>query len=277
MSHTISSSTVTVDTSNTLNNKLDNETKTEEKVLTHFECVGQFHEVFDYPIRTEQYLTVFTDNYKLLQSRISFLREEKDEFLEALENNDMVEMADALCDLIYFAHGTGQCLGINLDAELGRTVSKSELDITHCPEDLSTEVDPKMPEYGRSLINQHLKDINDQIDRFELDCKLYNFNHMITHLTEILRLTYELGYYMHFDMDAMFREVHRSNMTKVCLYKEDAQESLKYYLESKKYEHPVIRTKGDYFLIYDEHLNKILKSHKWQIPNLKQFMGTEYS
>lgn len=280
MSHTYQ----TISTSNKVdqiekNVKILNlETKTDDEslnTLTHFECVGQFHEVFDYPVRTESYLTVFTEDSNLLQSRISFLREEKDEFLEALENKDMVEMADALCDLIYFAHGTGQCLGINLDTELGRTI-RDGFDITHCPKDLSTTVDPHMIDYSRSIIDLKLGQIINQIDGFELDCKLYDFNRAIVHLTEITRLTYELGYYMHFDMDAMFREVHRSNMTKVCLHEEDAQESLKCYLESKKYEQPVIRTKGDYFLIYDEKLNKILKSHKWEQPNLKQFMGSEY-
>jgi predicted HAD superfamily Cof-like phosphohydrolase len=72
-------------------------------------------------------------------------------------------------------------------------------------------------------------------------------------------------------MDNMFREVHRSNMTKVCSTVEDAKESIDFYLREGKYKNPSMRVKGKYFVVYDAETTKILKCHKWETPNLKQF------
>ena len=237
---------------------------------THFELVGEFHTVFDYPVRTDEYLNVFKENPKLLQSRLAFIREERDEFVDSLEKSDMVEMADALCDLIYFAHGSGQCLGIVVDDEL-KTAGHESIATTSC----DTEVDVEILK-DREAINSRLNTINSHIDCFATAINEECFEDITDSLTLIIIATYQLGYYLHFDMDQMFREVHRSNMTKVCHSMQDAEESLKGYLEEGRYAKPVIRVKEPYFLIYDEDLNKILKSLKWEYPNLRQFMGKNF-
>lgn len=231
---------------------------------THFELVGEFHTVFDYPVRSSEYLNVFQEDPKLLQSRLAFIREERDEFMDALKKSDMIEMADALCDLIYFAHGTGQCLGINLD--FCDQTNANNYDFI---------VDIKMLN-DLKPINDGMDIINGQIDLLASAISELNFKNISESLKSIVNSTYKLGYYLHFDMDKMFREVHRSNMTKVCHSLKDAEHSLKLYLEDERYAKPVIRTKDPYFLIYDEELNKILKCHKWENPNLRQFMGPNF-
>lgn len=246
--------------------------------MSHFNCVREFHEVFDHPVRTELYEAIHDENEKLILSRISFLREEHDEFMEAYDNCDMVEMADALCDLIYFGHGTGLCFGMDLDSKLRRTDQNNKpSDCTITPSDMSTDVDPQMLEKHGDEILTRLSLISHMIDEFERMCYRCDLTMAEYNLVDLIQLTYELGYYMRFDMDRMFREVHRSNMTKVCKTEADAQESLRQYQESGKYEKPVIRTKGDYYMVYDEALNKILKYYKWEEPCLTQFMGPAYS
>lgn len=47
--------------------------------------------------------------------RISLLEEEFKEYLQAEEKNDIVEIADALADIIYIACGTAVSYGIPLD------------------------------------------------------------------------------------------------------------------------------------------------------------------
>jgi predicted HAD superfamily Cof-like phosphohydrolase len=242
---------------------------------THFELVGEFHTVFDYPVRTERYEEVFDQDPKLLQSRLAFIREERDEFLEALENSDLVEMADALCDLNYFAFGSGQCLGINLDDEL-RKAGYADIATTSTTDGFMADVDPKVVETDRAKITARLDEITEHIDQFAQAITDRVFEGLATHLTTTIISTFKLGYYLNFDMDRMFREVHRSNMTKVCLNIEDANESLRRYEEEGRYKKPVIRTKGQYFMVYDEDLNKILKNYKWENPNLRQFMGPKY-
>ena len=52
---------------------------------------------------------------KINQLRISLISEELEEFKEAIKNNDLKEVADALTDILYVAHGAGHAFGINLD------------------------------------------------------------------------------------------------------------------------------------------------------------------
>jgi predicted HAD superfamily Cof-like phosphohydrolase len=47
--------------------------------------------------------------------RIKLLREEFEEYLEAEKDDDLVEVADALADIIYIACGTAVSYGIPLD------------------------------------------------------------------------------------------------------------------------------------------------------------------
>ena len=52
---------------------------------------------------------------KVIDLRISLIKEELDEFQEALKEKDLVEVADALTDLLYVTYGAGHAFGINLD------------------------------------------------------------------------------------------------------------------------------------------------------------------
>src|ERR1041384_8819359 len=64
--------------------------------------VGEFHEVFK--IGNAEGLTLIDEkNYTL---RYDLLKEENDEYLEAAKRGDLVEIADALGDLLYITFGT---------------------------------------------------------------------------------------------------------------------------------------------------------------------------
>jgi hypothetical protein len=75
-----------------------------------------------------------------------------------------------------------------------------------------------------------------------------------------------------FNMDQMFREVHSSNMTKVCSNIEDVEESIKRYNDEGRYTDPSFRVKNNYYVIYDAKTSKILKNCNWRKPNLEQYM-----
>lgn len=51
----------------------------------------------------------------LRKLRRKILREEFNEYLDGEDNNDLVEIADALCDIIYIAYGTGVSYGLPMD------------------------------------------------------------------------------------------------------------------------------------------------------------------
>lgn len=55
----------------------------------------------------------FNDKERMLRRKL--LLEEMDEYMEAEKENDIVEVADALADIIYIACGTAVSYGIPLD------------------------------------------------------------------------------------------------------------------------------------------------------------------
>ena len=52
---------------------------------------------------------------KIVQLRIDLIEEELNELKEAIKNNDIVEVADALTDILYVTYGAGHSFGVNLD------------------------------------------------------------------------------------------------------------------------------------------------------------------
>ena len=52
---------------------------------------------------------------KINELRYNLIKEELDEFKQALDKNDLLEAADALTDILYVTYGAGHAFGINLD------------------------------------------------------------------------------------------------------------------------------------------------------------------
>lgn len=52
---------------------------------------------------------------KVQKLRISLIEEESEELKEAIENKDVVGVADALTDILYVTYGAGAAFGIDLD------------------------------------------------------------------------------------------------------------------------------------------------------------------
>lgn len=75
------------------------------KVIEFMQVFGQ--EVKDYP--------EFPDN-TTCNLRLKLIREELRELEDAIEEQDLVEVADALTDLLYVVYGAGCAFGIDLDA-----------------------------------------------------------------------------------------------------------------------------------------------------------------
>ena len=79
--------------------------------MTNFKKVGVFMKTFGQEVKNEPSFS--TD--KINQLRISLIQEELDELKEAMSKNDLLEVADALTDLLYVTYGAGHAFGINLD------------------------------------------------------------------------------------------------------------------------------------------------------------------
>tara|TARA_B110000908_G_C10173582_1_gene412116 strand:- start:322 stop:1047 length:726 start_codon:yes stop_codon:yes gene_type:complete len=240
---------------------------TTERKMTHYECVGEFHDTFGHPQKEIPYITFFKDEPQLGPFRMSLMREELKEFKDALEQNDILEMADALCDLLYVTYGTGHCLGMNLDNLLRASSLTIEI-----PNNLETKVNRNIINDCPDVIKDGLKNVCEMLDQFEYAYEIHDYKKMEGYLMRLLYATYSYGHILNFNMNLMFREVHASNMTKVCNNKEDAKESVRRYIEEGRYSDPQHRQKGNYYVVYDASTSKILKNYKWRKPNLEQFM-----
>ena len=79
--------------------------------MTNFNKVGVFMKTFGQEIKNKPSFST----KKINQLRISLIQEEVDELKEAMANNDLLEVADALTDLLYVTYGAGHAFGIDLD------------------------------------------------------------------------------------------------------------------------------------------------------------------
>ena len=52
---------------------------------------------------------------KINKLRIDLIKEELEELTEAMTNKDLLEVADALTDILYVTYGAGHAFGIDLD------------------------------------------------------------------------------------------------------------------------------------------------------------------
>ena len=79
--------------------------------MSNFNKVGIFMKTFGQEVKSKPSFS--TD--KINKLRIDLIKEELDELKEAMDNNDLLELADALTDILYVTYGAGHAFGINLD------------------------------------------------------------------------------------------------------------------------------------------------------------------
>ena len=79
--------------------------------MTNFDKVGIFMKTFGQEVKSKPSFS--TD--KINQLRLSLIKEELDELKEAMDHKDLLEVADALTDILYVTYGAGHAFGINLD------------------------------------------------------------------------------------------------------------------------------------------------------------------
>ncbi len=79
--------------------------------MSNFEKVGLFMNTFGQEVKNKPGLS----SEKINKLRVSLISEELEEFKEAVKNNDLKEVADALTDILYVTYGAGHAFGIDLD------------------------------------------------------------------------------------------------------------------------------------------------------------------
>ena len=106
--------------------------------MTNFDKVGIFMKTFGQEVKTKPSFS--TD--KINKLRLDLIKEELIELTEAINNKDLLEVADALTDILYVTYGAGHAFGINLDK---------------CFEEVQNSNMSKLDENGKPIYNEHGK------------------------------------------------------------------------------------------------------------------------
>ena len=106
--------------------------------MTNFDKVGTFMKTFGQEVKTKPSFS--TD--KINKLRLDLIKEELTELTEAMNNKDLLEVADALTDILYVTYGAGHAFGIDLDK---------------CFEEVQNSNMSKLGENGKPIYNENGK------------------------------------------------------------------------------------------------------------------------
>ena len=123
--------------------------------MTNFEKVGNFMKTFGQDVK--QSSSFSSDKINAL--RVSLIKEELDELIQAMNKKDLVEVADALTDILYVTYGAGHAFGINLDDcfEEVQNSNMSKLDNNGKPIYNENGKVMKGPNYFKPDLNKFIK------------------------------------------------------------------------------------------------------------------------
>ena len=103
--------------------------------MSNFDSVRKFMKTFGQEVKEKAGFP----NEKITSLRYDLIKEELDEFKEALDKKDLKEVADALTDILYVTYGAGHAFGIDLDK---------------CFEEVQNSNMSKLGEDGKPLYNE---------------------------------------------------------------------------------------------------------------------------
>ena len=106
--------------------------------MTNFLSVKKFMETFGHEVKTK---AEFPSD-KIINLRYDLIKEELDEFEEAIKSKNLKEIADSLTDILYVTYGAGHAFGIDLDK---------------CFEEVQRSNMSKLGEDGKPIYNENGK------------------------------------------------------------------------------------------------------------------------
>ena len=106
--------------------------------MSNFSKVGIFMKTFGQEVKNKPSFS--TD--KINKLRLDLIKEELSELTDAMNNKDLLEVADALTDILYVTYGAGHAFGIDLDK---------------CFDEVQNSNMSKLDENGKPIYNEHGK------------------------------------------------------------------------------------------------------------------------
>ena len=228
-------------------------------VNPHFDYVCTFMKTFSQQINT----TPTAPTLKTLKLRHSLIAEEIDELREALEQDDLIEIADALTDILYVTYGAYATLGVRAPVIPSTRVSTNFNTSAIIPRATSSF----------SVLDTLFREVNGFLDAFKNAWSGVEVTNQsaATNLDCIITSIYDFSYRHNIDINACFEEVQASNMSKACATYDDAQLSIDLRISQGKedYHGATIHENNGLFLIKRAQDGKVLKGMGYFDPNLE--------
>jgi len=235
----------------------------------------------------EDGIHLLKNNEKLVKLRYSLIEEEINELEnDGINANNVTEIIDALSDILYVVYGAGASFGINIDyffkefMDENASISGIVKTNFNMVKNQTNYINLNRP--VSELFNDHKKQVNISLSLIKVHLKLlqnsletFNYNEIVVNLVNLTYHTYELGCILNIDLDKSFNIVHKSNMSKLCNTIEEAKLTVENYTENDtRYDTPSYRKSdlGDYYVVYNESTNKILKSINYTPANFESIL-----
>ena len=263
--------------------------------MTNYEKVILFNRSFgNYVALKEDPSGLYNKN--LVDLKFSLINEEINEYIEAFENHDLIEIIYALFDIKYVLYGFASSFGINMDYQFKhyvkikmkkKNIESVNLNITN----FNLVIDIYRTHFSNSLNNINEFKINIKNKIFYEDLNYYklkliqtlarlNANISLKHfeaikhdLCELLYFVNIIGVIIGINLDKALDIVHKSNMSKMCETEELAKKTVEWYLNnSKRYKSPSYKKNEYGYIVYNKDTGKTLKSINYTPADFKHYL-----
>ena len=246
--------------------------------LSHFQKVCQFHIECGVNIPKEEQRNILTENPKLVQEAFNFIKEECNEYLKGLREDDKIEQLDGLVDTSYVV--------LRLCALIGSNMDKLEYEHKHewkpkTLKDLEIRTNSTTVSI-HNLIEDQLVEMDKCIRERDYDLlvrSLYDLEYIVKRIGSILlrekgtkKITRPEDSWMYWE--EAFDCIHNNNMSKLCDSEEEAIKTVnEKYKDDPLYKTVTYRKAPDnkHWVVYDKDRQKVLKSYKWVQVDLSHF------
>lgn len=197
-------------------------------LITPHELTLEFHRIYGQPIRTEPVYAIAE-----LRMRAELIREEAEELEEGLQKESIIDVADALGDLVYVCYGAAHTHGLLLDLsfniEDGGTPAKPLLK-SFIAENLSPSPRPSIHHEDAYKVVSSLRNIAEDYNKYVHETGLDDGDVEIinNYLVLLVSGSYYASFIFGIPLDAVLQEIQKSNMSKLGedgkpIYREDGK------------------------------------------------------
>lgn len=242
--------------------------------MSNFQDVVDFNRLFGVFV-ADEFKPEVLENESLVNLRFGLIDEEVKELEQATRDRDLVEVVDALADILYVVYGAGASFGIKL-TPLYPEYSGTNFEQTKqwyrknvqfgfpVRDSLNREV------FETEVWTRCLADLRTLTDGLRKALDQRNGDHVEQSLHGLAVMAYLAGAVAGFDLDRAFAIVHASNMSKACPTEEKARETVDWYRANEtRYDSPAYRESFGKWVVFNKSTGKVLKSVDYTPAELK--------